>query len=242
MTGLLEVEALNVHRGGFRIVNGIDLTAPAGQVTVLLGPNGAGKTTLLEAISGVIAASGGAIRLDGQEIHTMRRGRRARLGLAHVEQGRSVFADLTTQENLLVAAPKEQLDRAFDLFPALHRRRDVRAGKLSGGEQQMLVLARAIVASPKMLLLDEISLGLAPVIIQNLMPVVRQLADSGIGVLLVEQFAQLALDIGDTALVLSRGSIAFSGSCSELRASPELLHGAYLASNGDPDRAGGSNG
>lgn len=240
MSDLLELDTLNVYRGGFRIISDVDLVAPAAQVTVLLGPNGAGKSTLLEAVSGVIAAESGSVRLDGEEIGSMRRGKRARRGLAHVEQGRSVFSELTTLENLLVAAPSEQLDLAFDLFPALERRRDVRAGLLSGGEQQMLVIARAIVGSPKMLLLDEISLGLAPVIIQDLMPVVRQLADSGIGVLLVEQFAELALAIGDTALVLSRGTVVFSGSCSELRASPELLHGAYLARDGGPEIRGGA--
>jgi len=229
MTHLLEIEGLDIARSGFDILTGIDLVAPTGEVTVLLGANGAGKTTLLEAISGVLPIGAGNVRLAGEEITTMRRGKRARRGLAHVEQGRTVFTELTTEENLLVAAPKENFGAAFELFPALERRRNIRAGLLSGGEQQMLVLARAIVASPKLLLLDEISLGLAPVIIQELMPVVRQLADSGIGVLLVEQFAELALEIGDSAAVLSRGSVVFSGTCEELRDSPELLQGAYLA-------------
>ncbi len=243
MSPLLEITGLNVARSGFEIVNNVDLVAPAGEVTVLLGSNGAGKTTLLEAVSGVIPCAAGSVSLEGEYITSMRRGKRARRGLAHVEQGRTVFPELTTEENLLVAAPKTALGPAFDLFPSLEKRRHVKSGLLSGGEQQMLVLARAIVGSPKMLLLDEISLGLAPVIIQDLMPVVRRLADSGIGVLLVEQFAELALDIGDSALVLSRGKVVFNGSCEKLRSSPELLQGAYLAGadpEDEPAQTGGS--
>jgi len=197
----------------------------------LLGANGAGKTTLLEGISGVIPIKSGQVSLKGSDIGAMRRASRARHGLSHVEQGRSVFDDLTADENLLAAAPATAFNRAYELFPALKRRRSVRADLLSGGEQQMLVLARAILTDPQVILLDEISLGLAPSIIQRLMPVVRQLADSGIAVLLVEQFANLALEIGDHAYVLNRGSIVFDGPCTELQERPELLRGAYLATS-----------
>ncbi len=228
----LELNRVCVARSGFEVVSDVDLAAPAGEVTVLLGANGAGKTTLLEAISGVIQTKSGEIHLGDTEISSLRRGSRAKLGLAHVEQGRTVFTDLTTEENILAAAPRSSFDRAFELFPTLERRRKVLAGLLSGGEQQMLVLARSIVGEPKVLLLDEISLGLAPTIIENLMPVVRRLAETGIAVLLVEQFAGLALAIGDSAYVLNRGSIAFHGTCEELKKQPEVLHGTYLTGDG----------
>jgi len=228
MSAVLKVEGLCVARSGFEVVTDVDLVAPAGEVTVLLGANGSGKTTLLEAISGVIEAKSGRISLGGTEIGSLRRSVRAKRGLAHVEQGRAVFADLTTEENIIAAAPRGAFASVIEMFPALERRRNVRAGLLSGGEQQMLVIARAIVTEPEVLLLDEISLGLAPTIIQNLMPVVRELADTGMAVLLVEQFAALALAIGDAGYVLSRGSVVFHGTCEELRAEPELLQGAYL--------------
>lgn len=240
MSDVLEVEGLCIARSGFEVVTDVDLSAPAGEVTVLLGANGAGKTTLLEAISGVTEVKSGRISLSGAEIGSLRRSVRAKRGLAHVEQGRAVFADLTTEENILAAAPRGAFRRAVELFPSLERRRNVRAGLLSGGEQQMLVLARAIVADPKVLLLDEISLGLAPSIIQNLMPVVRELANTGMAVLLVEQFAGLALAIGDAGYVLNRGSVVFRGTCEELRAQPGLLHGAYLT--GKVDNGGSSDG
>lgn len=232
MSALLELNNVCIARSGFEIVTDVNLRVAAGAITVLLGSNGSGKTTLLEGISGVIPVSSGSITLGDANITSFRRRKRARRGLAHVEQGRSVFADLTTEQNLLAAAPREQFDYAFDLFPLLQDRRNVRAGALSGGEQQMLVLARAIIGQPRLLLLDEISLGLAPMIIQTLMPVVRDLADSGIGVLLVEQFAEVALNIGDTVSVMSKGSVVFDGSCDELRKSPELLQSAYLAGHG----------
>jgi len=233
VSAALELSEVCVTRGGFEVVTDVDMVVPSGEITVLLGANGAGKTTLLEAISGVVDTKSGQVALDGLPIESMRRNARARRGLAHVEQGRAVFADLTTEENILAAAPSGSFERALELFPALEPRRDVRAGLLSGGEQQMLVLARAIVSDPKVLLLDEISLGLAPSIIQDLMPVIRRLGDSGIAVLLVEQFAALALAIGDSAYVLSRGSVVFNGTCKELEDQPKLLQGAYLAGSTD---------
>ena len=207
MSAGLQLRGVTVVRGGLPICREIDLIAEPGQVTVLLGPNGAGKTTLLEAISGVIGVATGTIALGGRELHRLTRDRRARLGLAHVEQGRAVFASLTVAENLLVAG-RGGLPPALELFPELAARRDVRAGLLSGGEQQMLVIARALVRRPRMLLLDELSLGLAPIVVQRLMPVVRRLADSGVGVLLVEQYAALARELGDRAYLLSHGRIS----------------------------------
>ncbi|NRQ31148.1 ATP-binding cassette domain-containing protein [Nonomuraea sp. NN258] len=221
----LVLRDVSVARGGQPVVRNVTLTAAAGRVTVLLGPNGAGKTTLLEAVSGVVPAAGGEIGLGGQVLTGRPRTRRARLGLAHVEQGRAVFATLTTRENLALAGSPE---RAIELFPELERRLDVRAGLLSGGEQQMLVLARAIVRGPRALLLDEMSLGLAPGVVRRLLPVIRRLADDGCAVLLVEQFAHAALALADAAYVLAHGSLTYGGEPGPLRESDAALKRAYL--------------
>jgi branched-chain amino acid transport system ATP-binding protein len=235
---MLHIQNATVQRSGFAIVREANVMVPAGEVTVLLGPNGAGKTTLMEAISGVLPLAGGQIALDGQAIQRLPRMRRAQLGLAHVEQGRAVFGNLSVHENLLVAANVERAETAYELFPELQARRNVAAGMLSGGEQQMLVIARALIARPRALLLDELSLGLAPLIVRRLMPLVRRLADEGMAVLLVEQFAALALEIGDRAYVLRHGAIVYSGSCGELRDTPELLHKAYLGENSGGENSG----
>ncbi|CAM3931907.1 ABC transporter ATP-binding protein [Deinococcus frigens] len=232
-TGLM-IEELSVARGGFPVVRGVTLHAPPGQVTVLLGPNGAGKTTLLEAVSGVIPVSGGQLRLNGTVITAQPREARARRGLAHVEQGRTVFAGLSVEDNLRAAGRGRSLDELFGLFPELIPRRTVAAGMLSGGEQQMVVIARALAGRPQVLLVDELSLGLAPIVVRRLMPVLRGLADDGVGVLLVEQFAALALDIGDHAYVLNRGEVVHAGRADELRRRPELLRGAYLGASASP--------
>lgn len=224
----LTVEGLVVQRGGLTVVDGVTLTARAGAVTVLLGANGAGKTTLLEAVSGALPARSGTILLGGRRLDRMRPVRRTEHGIAHVEQGRTIFTRLTVEENLRVAGT--DTTGAYTLFPELDRRRDVRAGLLSGGEQQMLVIARALASRPAVLLLDEMSLGLAPVVVRRLLRTVRDLADGGMAVLLVEQFAALALDVGDTAYVLRRGRMVFDGPCGDLAAHPERLQSAYLGS------------
>jgi branched-chain amino acid transport system ATP-binding protein len=190
------VESLSVNRAHLPVVREVDLVVDAGSISVLLGSNGAGKTTFLEGLSGVIPVAGGRIALDGNELQKARAGARARAGIAHVEQGRTVFRQLTTEENLLVGASSAaSVAGAYDLFPELRQRRGVRAGLLSGGEQQMLVIARALLCQPKVLLIDEMSAGLAPIIVLRLMKAVRELADRGLAVLLVEQFAALALSI-----------------------------------------------
>ena len=227
MSGL-QVRNLEVRRSGSIVVRGVNLDVAPGEVTVLLGANGAGKTTLLEALSGIIAPSAGAISLDGHDVTKAPRSTRARFGLAHVEQGRSIFPDLTVEENLLVAGPRPAIESSFELFPALVSRRKARAALLSGGEQQMLVIARALVNRPKVLMLDEMSLGLAPLIVKQLIPLVRRLADDGVGVLLVEQFAALALSVGDRAYVMVRGQFAFDGPCATLAANPDRLRDLYL--------------
>ena len=233
---LLDIRGLTVSRGPGDILRDVDLSVRAGELAVLLGANGAGKTTLLDAVSGLVATRAGQIRFDGEEVSGLTRTRRARLGIRHVEQGRAVFGDLTVRENLAVAAPVERHAEALEPFPELRKRMHVRAALLSGGEQQMLVLARALLrpaskraAGTRLLLLDELSLGLAPIVVARLLPLVRSLTDQGITVLLVEQFANLVLPIADTVHVLDRGAIAFSGSPAELEAVPGVLHKAYLS-------------
>jgi branched-chain amino acid transport system ATP-binding protein len=228
----LSLSELRVDRSGFPVIRGVTLQVPAGELTVLLGPNGAGKTTLLEAVSGVIPASGGDIRLAAASLVGASRVRRSRRGLGHVEQGRTVFGDLTVVENVGVGAvTRDARDEALALFPELEPRYQVRASALSGGEQQMVVLARALAARPSILLVDEMSLGLAPAIVKRLLPLFRGLADRGMGVLLVEQYADLALAIGDRAYVLGRGMIVLEGTCSDLRQRTDEVRGSYLGAD-----------
>jgi branched-chain amino acid transport system ATP-binding protein len=226
----LDVRELCVDRGASRIIREVSLVAPPAAVTVVLGSNGAGKTTLLEALSGVISCAGGSIDLHGRAITSFGRRNRALAGLGHVEQGRQVFGELTTEENLrAVALDEEAAEGGFAMFPELEQRRHVAAGMLSGGEQQMLVLARALARSPRILMVDEMSLGLAPKITQRLIEAMRRLADErGVGVLLIEQYASLALGIGDHAYVLGQGTMVYDGDCQTLIDEPELLRRAYL--------------
>jgi branched-chain amino acid transport system ATP-binding protein len=224
----LELRAVSVSRSGLPVCRDVSLEAPSGEVTVLLGVNGAGKTTLLEGVSGVLAVTSGEVLVGGTSVAHRSRDQRARLGVAHVEQGRAVFGGLTVEENLRLPAGRGQVAEALAAFPALERRRSMRAAYLSGGEQQMLVIARALCTSPEVLLLDELSLGLAPVIVRGLMSDIRSLADQGLSILLVEQFAALALQIGTRAYVMTHGEIAYDGTCEELAREPERLRLAYL--------------
>jgi branched-chain amino acid transport system ATP-binding protein len=221
---MLSVESVTVERAGLPVVVDASLAVAAGEIRVLLGLNGAGKTTLLEGISGILPVASGTIELDGRRIERWRPIRRTRAGLSHVEEGRPVFRDLTTEENLLVAADDPaQIEAAFTLFPELTKRRSVRAGLLSGGEQQMLVVARGWLRGPKVFLLDELSLGLAPTVVRRLMEAVRALADAGMAILLVEQFAPLALEIADQASVLRSGRMVHEGPADALRGSDDRL-------------------
>lgn len=226
----LNVTELSVPRGGLPVCRGVSLEVNPGEVAVLLGPNGAGKSTLLDAIAGVTPSSAGTITLADTDITKVSRSRRAADGLAYVEQGRSIFATLTVEENLLVSGDQDTLADAYRRFPRLQERRLSRADLLSGGEQQMLVIARALSLRPKVLMLDEMSLGLAPIIVQSLLQEVRKLADDQhMAILLVEQFAALALEVGDRAYVLQKGEIVFAGTTGELSKSRSVIEHAYLA-------------
>ncbi|PWE54274.1 ABC transporter ATP-binding protein [Metarhizobium album] len=223
------IKGLHVDRASIPVIRGIDLQAGSGEISVVLGSNGAGKTTMLESLSGIIPAKSGSIALDDRQLLKLRAGARAKAGLSHVEQGRTVFSEMTTEENLKVALhPDADLKEAYDLFPELLQRRDVKAGMLSGGEQQMVVIARSIVNRPRVIMIDEMSSGLAPVIVSRLMRAVRQLADDGMAVVLVEQFAALALAIGNRAYVLRRGQVVYDGGCEALAKDPAHLHKLYL--------------
>jgi len=231
----LQLDSLTVARQGTVIVRDVSLAVRPGRVVTMLGPNGAGKTTLLEALAGVIGFASGQAWLNGASLGPLSRPARARAGLALVEQGRTVFGSLTVAENIqAVAGRGAALSEYFRLFPPLASRHDVPAALLSGGEQQMLVLARALACRPRVLMLDEMSQGLAPVIIRRLLPTIRTLADDGMAVLLVEQFATLALGVADEAVVLAGGQITFSGPAAELTAAPDRLHQAYLGTGPAP--------
>lgn len=225
----LRVENLSVNRAGLPVVRNASLIVDEGTITVLLGANGAGKTTLLEGIAGAVASSGGVIRLGDIYVEKLGPSRRAKAGLSLIEQGRAVFVDLTVEENLEVARHDEaSTDEVFKIFPELVQRRHVKSGLLSGGEQQMLLIGRSLLARPKVLLIDEMSLGLAPLIVQRLMKLVAELSRQGLSVLLVEQFASLALAVGHRAYVLRHGHIAYDGTCKELRDDPQKLHRLYF--------------
>lgn len=225
----LLLDGVTVNRGAGPVIRDVNLRVETGAITAVVGPNGAGKTSLLEAISGVVAVASGSITIDGKRLNRVSRVGRTKLGLAHIEQGRAVFAELTVAENLrLATGERAAVDRALQVFPELDKRRNSRAALLSGGEQQMLVLARSFTANPRFLLIDEMSLGLAPVVFNRLLPVVRRFADDGVGVLLVEQFTHMALGIAGEALVVSSGRVSYHGEAAALRDDPGLLHSAYL--------------
>ena len=225
----LRVDGLTVKRGAGPVIRDVGFTLEPGRITALVGPNGAGKTSLLEAVSGVVAPSAGRVHVGDVDITRHSRVARARLGLAHIEQGRAVFPGLTVLENLrLTARTPARLDDVLSLFPELDKRRDSPAALLSGGEQQMVVLARAFAARPAFLLIDEMSLGLAPVAFTRLLPVVTRFAAEGAAILLVEQFTHLALGVAQEALVVSSGRVTYAGDAQTLLDSPATLHAAYL--------------
>ena len=225
----LILDGVTVSRGAGPVISDVSLTVRGGEVLALVGPNGAGKTSLIESVSGVTPHSAGTLTLDGEAIDKLSRVARARRGIVHIEQGRAVFPSLTVRENIsLTARTPAELDAALEQFPELEKRIDSPTALLSGGEQQMVVLARAFAAKPRVLLIDEMSLGLAPVVFMRLMPIVKSIAESGVGVLLVEQFTQLALSLAREAVVVAGGQVSFQGTSEQLKSDPELLHRAYL--------------
>jgi branched-chain amino acid transport system ATP-binding protein len=231
----LKIEALTVARGGRAVVKDVTIDIPQGEVTALLGPNGAGKSSLVLAVGGVLPAESGSVTLGDLELTGRRPEKIRAAGVAIVPEGRRLLPDLTVEDNIQVATyalaggvARERRDYALELFPELQARLTAQARSLSGGEQQMVVLAQALVSQPKFVLIDELSLGLAPVVVKRLIPTIRTVAESGVGVLLIEQFATVALDLANSAYVMEGGDIQFSGSARELKEKPELLQSAYL--------------
>lgn len=233
MTALLEVEALHAGYGPIEVLHGLDLSVNEGEVAVILGANGAGKTTTMRAISGTINRKG-AIRLDGHDITRTHADNIVRHGLAQVPQGRGTFPELSVEDNLRIGAYLRKddydadMDRWFAQFPRLEERRTQKAGSLSGGEQQMLAIARALMSRPKLLLCDEPSLGLAPLIVQELFNVIHRLnAEEGLSVLLVEQNANLAITIAHRVYLLETGRIVAQGTADEI-SKDDSIRKAYL--------------
>jgi branched-chain amino acid transport system ATP-binding protein len=232
---LIDVSGVSAGYSGVPVVRNLDLYVEPGEVVALLGANGAGKTTTLLTISGLVKCIEGSVEVLGEPVPFGAPHKAARRGLAHVAEDRSLFFQLTVEENLKLGlrgsrtGQRAGMDRALDLLPALAPLMDRRAGLLSGGEQQMLAVARALVGNPKVLMVDEMSLGLAPVIVERLLPIVRRIADdAGVGVLFVEQHIHMALGIADRAYVLSHGECVLEGRGSELHARRDLLEASYL--------------
>jgi branched-chain amino acid transport system ATP-binding protein len=232
---ILRIDALSVERAGRPVLRGVSLEVPPAEVTALLGPNGAGKSTLVLTVAGVLRPTSGRVLLGERDLTRRPPERIRRAGVAVVAEGRRVLKDLSIADNLRIATygldgeqADQGIDYALELFPELTRRWNTSALLLSGGEQQMVVLAQALVSRPSVLVVDELSLGLAPLIVKRLVPTLASVAESGVGVLLIEQFAHVALGLAESAYVLQGGRIRYHGSAGELKANPDLLHSAYL--------------
>ena len=238
---MLKVEQVHAGYGiADDVLCGVSFEVAAGTVVALIGANGAGKTTTMRAVSGTLLPRSGQVSLDGRPIAGQEASTIARLGLAHSPEGRKVFGPLSVEDNLLLGAyrrlpaffgfkagAQKSLDRVYELFPRLKERQKQAAGSLSGGEQQMLAIGRALMAEPKVVLLDEPSMGLAPVIAKEVFSIIRRLKEEGITLLLVEQFAASALDVADRAFVMVQGRIVIEGKAAELKNDP-LVKEAYL--------------
>jgi branched-chain amino acid transport system ATP-binding protein len=232
---LLTIENLSVHYGAIQALHGLSIAVEPGEIVTLIGANGAGKSTTLRAVSGLVRPSAGRITFDGSDLAGIAPHRILRLGLAQVPEGRGIFPNLTVDENLdlgaFVRKPGREIEddrkRVFGLFPRLKERLDQRAGTLSGGEQQMLAIGRALLARPRLLLLDEPSLGLAPQLVQTIFKIIREINASGTTIFLVEQNAHMALRVAHRAYVLEVGSVVMQGDAKQLAASDEVKK-AYL--------------
>ena len=236
---MLKLESVQISYGAIQAVRDVSLEIRAGEIVTIIGANGAGKSTLLKSVAGLEPLQGGRVTFDGRDITPVPAHRRVGLGLALSPEGRGVFADQTVYDNLALgaylrrrdpAAVAEGVERGYRLFPRLRERRDQLAGTLSGGEQQMLAMARALMSEPRLLCLDEPSLGLAPLIVQDIFAAIRKLRDDGLTIVLVEQMANQALGVADRAYVLETGRITLSGSGAELLRDPGV-RAAYLGAH-----------
>ncbi|MBB5609471.1 MULTISPECIES: ABC transporter ATP-binding protein [unclassified Janthinobacterium] len=236
---MLTISDLHAGYGKVEVLHGISLDVPKGKLVTLIGSNGAGKTTTMRAISGMLKPKSGSVTLGGEDVTGFDSHRIARAGLAHSPEGRRVFASMSVTDNLLLGAfprftrarPKGDirgdLDKAMELFPRLKERRDQLAGTLSGGEQQMLAMARAVMLNPEVILLDEPSMGLAPILVEEVFRIITRLKAEGVTMLLVEQFAAAALNVADYGYVLENGSISVHGPAESLKTDPKVI-AAYL--------------
>jgi branched-chain amino acid transport system ATP-binding protein len=244
---LLEVTGLRAGYGRLPVIFGIGLTVEEGEIVALLGLNGAGKTTTLRAISGMIPVMAGTVRFAGEDVTGQPAERITRRGLLHVPEGRGIFPNLRVDESLRLSAALAKLDaaeagrrvdEAFATFPSLERRRSQAAGTLSGGEQQMLALARALIWKPRLLMVDEMSQGLAPAIVDRLFEIVGAFRDNGTALILVEQFVTRALAVADRAYVVEKGEIGYSGTAAALAADEEFVRSSYLGDTSEPAPVG----
>ena len=236
---MLTIQNLHAAYGKVEVLHGISLEVPKGKLVTLIGSNGAGKTTTMRAISGMLKPKSGTVTLGGKDVTGLDSHRIARAGLAHSPEGRRVFASMSVTDNLLLGAfprftrarpkgdIKGDLDKALELFPRLKERRDQLAGTLSGGEQQMLAMARAVMLNPEVILLDEPSMGLAPILVEEVFRIITRLKAEGVTMLLVEQFAAAALNVADYGYVLENGSISVHGPAESLKTDPKVI-AAYL--------------
>ena len=236
---MLSINNLHAAYGKVEVLHGISLDVPKGKLVTLIGSNGAGKTTTMRAISGMLKPKSGTVTLGGKDVTGLDSHKIARAGLAHSPEGRRVFASMSVTDNLLLGAfprftrarpkgdIKGDLDKAMELFPRLKERRDQLAGTLSGGEQQMLAMARAVMLNPEVILLDEPSMGLAPILVEEVFRIITRLKAEGVTMLLVEQFAAAALNVADYGYVLENGSISVHGPAESLKTDPKVI-AAYL--------------
>ena len=227
---MLKITNLSASYSGISALHGVNLDVDTGEMIALIGANGAGKSTLLNCISGIVPAAAGSAAIKGAELRGKRPAAIARLGLLQVPEGRQILGDLSVQENLQLGelalggrSATWSYDKVVDLFPVLGKRQEQRAGSLSGGEQQMLAIGRALMGAPEMLLLDEPSLGLAPIIVDQVFAVLKQLNEAGLTILLVEQNARRALGVASRAYILERGKVVREGSAAEIAADPQVV-------------------